>query len=404
MADSNVKAGFSKAYIFIAVLLISSIGIVIFVTTYKPKKVKIDVETQELVLSPERPEPVEYEEPKPVVIKEAPTLKRYDAEAKKPKLDPHAPHPWLRVTPSSDDIKACMAIERKKLPYTEVYNPESEQIEKYYDFELPVRILVVEDGIFKNLNAHFEQDIAEQIESVVNKTIQRMFIDYIRVLGGHSLYVAEIKLWIAATDSDYADILTKIGAEDHIETSAGLYSPTKHLAISRTRLDYRGQIDLTSFLGTIAHETAHAFNFIQFGYMNRWSTEGIAEYYEYQFKTRYPGYFMSQKEWDDATGLVYYPLEFDKLLTENESWKDENRGLLYASAHAYIDYFQKDRPDLLKQILDFEQRQLCRPARREKVAEIVDPHNMLFSDIQTRHERLMRDYEIMIEQRKLNNQ
>lgn len=408
MSNSDKEFNF-KVFVYV-VLLIG--GLAIFVNVYlggeqdaeteldsseiKPKSQFVGSEPnlEEEILEIESPEidVVIVDDIKPNETEKKTAEVRYIEDSFEER-DRYAPHPWFEVNPSAEDLRKCRALERKPLPYTEYYDREQSRMVKKYQPKFTYRIWVRH----KSRNYDFEKVFRDKRarEAVVdnlNKTLYSMYADYIALLGGESLYQAHIDIVIAWRSSDYSEILTYYNKEHMISKSAGVYFPSEHLAVSRLPRTIEGSVDWPEFNEIMAHETGHAMNFVQFGYMNRWSQEGIAQYQAHKVGSDYSSLFISRDEWLRASQYLDYPYPFESLLYVEEGWEN-NSAQLYASAFAYVQYFATQRPDILKQILRLEQQQLCDAVSRAALPSIVDPDSLLYTDMQNWFDQSLSSYE-----------
>jgi hypothetical protein len=308
------------------------------------------------------------------------------------KRDPHAPHPWFEVNPSAEDLRKCRALERKPLPFVEYYDSEQSRMLKKYHPKFTYKIWVRSNGknyafenVFRNKRGR------ERVRDNLNKTLFSMYEDYIALLGGETLYQAHVDIVIAWDSDDYSEILTYYNAEHLISKSAGIYFPQEHLAVSRLPRTIEGYIDWPEFNDTMAHETGHAMDFVQFGYKNRWASEGLAQFHAHKVNAEHPSLFISREEWLRVSEGLAYPYPFESLLEVSEEWLD-NMHQLYATTFAYTQYFATQRPDILKQVLRLEQEQLCASVNKAVLSSIVDPDSMLYTDMQNWFDSKLSNY------------
>ncbi|MFC0118691.1 hypothetical protein ACFFK7_12285 [Pseudoalteromonas xiamenensis] len=297
-----------------------------------------------------------------------------------------APHPWLEVTPSKADLELCRTLER--LPI--VYDEKTEHFSDLYQLDIK---LVYSRRYTMPLSEFVNQRFEKKIYETVSTHLDKVYRQYIDWLGYEKLYQSKIDILIAYDLETYEALLDKYHASMP-SNIPGVYLPLEHIALVHLPRTYEGYIDTNSLLRTTIHESVHAVNFVQFGYMHRWAQEGLAQYFAHFYESENPELFLDKATWDARSNYLGAPLLFDDVINTNEMWRD-NRHALYASAFAFIQYLstlpKADNP--LLRILKFENEQPCSVVNKAWTSGALDFDGMFNNNVLTWFEYLVLDHE-----------
>ncbi|WMN60718.1 DUF1570 domain-containing protein [Pseudoalteromonas xiamenensis] len=297
-----------------------------------------------------------------------------------------APHPWLEVRPSMADLELCRRLERVPI----VYDEKTERFTDLYHLEIQ---LVYSRRYTMPLSEFVNQKFENKIYETVSKHLDKVYSQYIDWLGYEKLYQSDIKILIAYDLETYEALLDKYHASTP-SNIPGVYLPLEHISLVHLPLTYEGYIDTNSLLRTTIHESVHAVNFVQFGYMHRWAQEGLAQYFAHFYESENPELFLDKATWDARSNYLGAPLLFDDVINTNEMWSD-NRHALYASAFAFIQYLstlsKADNP--LLRILKFENKQPCSVVNKTWTSGALDFDGMFNNNVLTWFEYLVLDHE-----------
>jgi len=227
---------------------------------------------------------------------------------------------------------------------------EIETHEKLGDFELSIH---ADDG---KLPAFFKEKLSLRI----NKTY-----DWLAgLLPVQSAQSVEVNLWVFNDRDDYQQF--KQTHVPHLSAmSIGFHSSRKNIAAVWQKSDKQ-------VLHTSVHEAVHVINSGMFGYLPRWTNEGLAEYIEDMSLQGQVAVVEPKLQW--LRVVADAPLKLEYVLSSGYAqWNAENRRTLYAHSWALM-YFlmsQKNSQAMLKAYLA---ENLTEPCRRLDTAGYFGQH------------------------------
>ncbi|TLX45108.1 hypothetical protein C1E24_20670 [Pseudoalteromonas phenolica] len=393
---SNKNKGFKikKVLLFVFLLLVCLIALVNFVVLYQPEKIAV---AQPSVLQTR----VENVKDEPL-IEELETSKYKNNkhvmnEHNEVNEDEHmhVDHPWFAVRPSHEEIDYCNRIPRLPIKVVKRFDAETNQYFLHYKYKdyADLEITAYLKGKYYELEDVFHQEDIKKIYKNARRSINWNYHHYIEWLGLRKVYKSNLKVVIAVTQNDYAELLEKYGSTFDPNKYAGIFFGRHNLSVVKLKTKDNNEIFWRYFNRTMAHELSHAIVFTQVGYLQRWFTEGLAQYMAHSVFTNYPELFMSEKQWKRISSNLSEPLPIDLVVNENDYW-DERVSQLYASSFAITQYLALQQADVLAGFLKLERDNKCAPANKSASLSIINPTFSLDSEVQNWFYETVNNYEM----------
>lgn len=295
----------------------------------------------------------------------------------------HAPHPWelIEVTPAQEQL--CRDMELQPLAFENVYDEDLKANKRIYSDYYDLSITILHNSKEYSLSSVYGKQTEKWVLSNIKRHLNRVYESYSMWLGAENLFKAPIDIKLAINQSQYFNALAEHGAEESASVQ-GVYLPLIHQAFVKIPFNEKGQILGQPFMRTLVHEAVHAVNFVQFGYMQRWLQEGLAQYFAHYVDHAAPELFLDYDEWEIRSGSLGSPLTLQELIYPSDHWL-EDRQALYATSFAFVQYFSElpEPKNLLLTILKTENTQRCSSLNKQWVESTLDPENLLYSNIQS---------------------
>jgi len=383
------QAGRSKViFLVLLAVLILVVGVNLFINSFDSQDTRVYAEPIEALVENVY---VNYEGFKPAAAPIVNKIKpehvekrlRRNIDTIKHEAPPHiehTPHQWLAVNPTSEQKRLCSLLERPPLKFTRIYDPDSKRyMNRYYGF-FEINISVLFRGEYRPLEHYFSEQFVDDLKWELRRNLLFVYQEYMDWFEPENLSKSVIDLKVTLNDKQYFNELVKHGAESSVN-NPGVYIPWIHQAyINLPRYD-NGYLNRTLFIDILTHEAVHAINFVQFGYMQRWAQEGLAQYFAYRSESGEHLASLRIDEWDKRTGSMSQPFVMDDLIIPNKSWQ-EDEAILYASSLVYTQYFSslpKDKNPFISFLYN-EMLPRCSTVNEENTIDLLDPENMLNSD------------------------
>ena len=294
----------------------------------------------------------------------------------------HEPHPWELVEVSPVQERLCKDMKLTPLTYEEIYDPDTQQTKRVYSDYYDLNLVILHNGREYSISSVYNEGTEKWIKTQVSGYLNRVYETYSKWLGPEKLFKTDVNIKLALNHTQYFNALAEHDAEESAKVQ-GVYLPRLHTGFVKIPHNDKNQIQGTRLLQVLVHESVHAINFVQFGYMHRWAQEGLAQYFAHYVDHKTPELFVDYEQWAQRSGHLGEPLSFKELIEPSGHWL-ENRSALYASSFAYVQYFSSltQAENHLISVLNTELKQRCSVLNKEWSASQLDPNNQLYTNIQ----------------------
>ncbi|RZQ53298.1 hypothetical protein C1E23_09470 [Pseudoalteromonas phenolica] len=294
----------------------------------------------------------------------------------------HTPHPWELVEVSPVQAQLCRDMELTPLTYKEVFDSDSQETKRVYSDYYELNLSILHNDREYSIASVYNEGTEKWLKAHMKDYLDRVYDTYSEWLGPEKLFKTQINIKLALNQTQYFNALAEHDAEESAKVQ-GVYLPWLHTAFVKIPHNERNQIIGMRLLQVLVHESVHAINFVQFGYMHRWAQEGLAQYFTHFVETRTPELFLSYEQWERRSESLAEPLSFQDVIEPSGHWL-ENRSALYASSFAYVQYFsnlEKSENKLIT-LLNTELKQRCSVLKKGWSKTHLDPNDLLYTNIQ----------------------
>ncbi len=294
----------------------------------------------------------------------------------------HEPHPWelVEVTPVQERL--CRDMELIPLTYEEIYDPETQEKKRFYSDYYDLNLVILHNGREYSISSVYNEGTEKWIKNQMRGYLDRVYETYSKWLGAEKLFRTNINIKLALNHTQYFNALAEHDAEESAKVQ-GVYLPWLHTGFVKIPHNQKNQIIGMRLLQVLVHESVHAINFVQFGYMHRWAQEGLAQYFTHYVDHKTPELFVDYEQWAERSEQLGEPLSFQEMIEPSGHWL-ENRSALYASSFAYVQYFSSltQQENHLISFLNTELKQRCSVLNKDWSAAQLDPNNLLYTNMQ----------------------